>query len=215
MALIAPSILTADFLRLGDELRRAKGADIWHLDIMDGHFVPNLTFGPLVCAAIAQAVAEPVECHLMVERPEDLLARYAEAGVRRLIVHAEATAHLHRVLAQVHHLGCEAGVALNPGTPLSAVTEVADELDLLLVMSVDPGFGGQSFLQSQLDKIARAKRLLPGVAIEVDGGIGPKNARQVVDAGADILVAGSAVFAPGADPALRIAEMRKALHETS
>jgi len=214
VALIAPSILTADFLHLADELRRAQGADVWHLDVMDGHFVPNLTFGPLLCAAIAQGVKEPVECHLMVERPSDLLGRYAEAGARRLIVHAEATAHLHRLVAEVHALGCEAGVALNPGTPLAAVEEVRDDLDLLLIMTVDPGFGGQSLLRGQMEKIRRAREILPGVKIEVDGGIGPANALEVVRAGADILVAGSAVFSPGADPAERIAEMRRALHET-
>ncbi len=215
MALIAPSILTADFLHLGDALAQAKGADVWHLDVMDGHFVPNLTFGPPLCAAIAKAVKEPVECHLMVERPSDLLARYAEAGAQRLIVHAEATVHLHRLLAQIHALGCEAGVALNPGTPLVAAEEVRDELDLLLIMTVDPGFGGQSFLRGQMEKIRRAKEILPGVLIEVDGGIGPVTAPEVVRAGADILVAGSSVFAPGADPAERIAELRRTLHETA
>ncbi len=214
MALIAPSILTADFLHLGDELVRARGADVWHLDIMDGHFVPNLTFGPPLCAAVAKASTVPVECHLMVDRPQDLLARYAEAGARRLVVHAESTPHLHRLLAQVHDLGCEAGVALNPGTPLAAIEEVKDQLDLLLIMTVDPGFGGQSFLRGQIGKIERARQLLPGVLIEVDGGIGPQNAAELVRAGADILVAGSAVFAPGADPALRIEEIRRAVHET-
>ncbi len=214
MALIAPSILTADFLQLGDELRRAQGADIWHLDIMDGHFVPNLTFGPLLCAAVAKASNVPVECHLMVERPQDLLARYAEAGAKRLIVHAETTAHLHRLVGEVHALGCQAGVALNPGTPLAAIEEVRDELDLLLVMTVDPGFGGQSFLRGQIDKIRRARQLLPDALIEVDGGIGPNTAPDVVQAGADVLVAGSAVFAPGADPAERIKEIRRSLHES-
>lgn len=215
MALIAPSILTADFLHLGDQIAQAHGADLWHLDIMDGHFVPNLTFGPPLCAAVTQAAREPVECHLMVESPQDLLPRYAEAGARRLIVHAEATAHLHRLLGQVRALGCEAGVALNPGTPLAAVEEVGDAMDLLLIMTVDPGFGGQSLLPGQLDKLRRAREMFPGLQIEVDGGIGPGNAREVVRAGADILVAGSVVFAPGADPAQRIAELRRAAHETA
>lgn len=215
MALIAPSILTADFLHLGDELGRARGADIWHLDVMDGHFVPNLTFGPPLCAAIAAAVAEPVECHLMVERPQDLLGLYAEAGAKRLIVHAEATAHLHRLLASIHALGCETGVALNPGTPLAAAEEVADEMDLLLVMTVDPGFGGQALLQSQLRKIRRAREMFPSLTIEVDGGVGPRNVREVVRSGADIVVTGSAVFSPGADPAERIEELRQAMHESS
>jgi ribulose-phosphate 3-epimerase len=214
MALIAPSILTADFLRLGDELRRAKGADVWHLDIMDGHFVPNLTFGPLLCAAVAKASEIPVECHLMVERPQELLPRYAEAGARRLIVHAEATPHLHRLIAQIRDLGCEVGVALNPGTPLGVIEEVAADLDLLLIMTVDPGFGGQSFQPRQVEKIRRARELLPKALIEVDGGIGPNTAPEVVRAGADILVAGSAVFAPGADPQERIAEIRRSLHES-
>jgi len=214
MALIAPSILTADFLHLGDELRRARGADLWHLDVMDGHFVPNLSFGPAVCAAVARASDVPAECHLMVERPEDLLAEYARAGARRLIVHAESTRHLHRLLSAVRALGCEAGVALNPATPLAAVEEVAGDIDLLLVMTVDPGFGGQKLLRGQLDKVRRARELMPKVQIEVDGGIGPENARDVVAAGADILVIGSAVFAPGEDPGARLAHIRDAMHET-
>lgn len=210
MALIAPSILTADWLALGRELERARSADIWHLDVMDGHFVPNLTFGPPVVRAIAQAVSQPVECHLMVERPGDLLAAYRDAGAGRLIVHAEATGHLHRLVEEVRRLGCEVGVALNPGTPLEVVQEVAGDLDLLLVMTVDPGFGGQSMILSQLAKIRGARERFPGLRIEVDGGIKEENAGEVVAAGADVLVAGSTIFAPGVDPEKQIVQLRKA-----
>jgi len=215
VALIAPSILTADHLRLGEELARAEGADLWHLDVMDGHFVPNLTFGPDLCRAVVRASRVPVECHLMVERPQDLLGRYAEAGVRRLTVHPETAPHLHRLVAQIHAMGCEAGAALNPGTPLAAVEEVAGELDLLLVMTVDPGFGGQKMIPAALDKVRRAHELWPRLTLEVDGGIDAGNAREAVLAGAAVLVAGSAVFAPGADPAERIAELRRAAHESA
>ncbi len=210
MALIAPSILTADWLDLRGALRSAQGADLLHLDVMDGHFVPNLTFGPPLVAAICREAQRPVECHLMVERPQDLLARYAEAGAGRLIVHAEATAHLHRLVAELRGLGVEAGVALNPGSPLALVEEVAGEIDLLLLMTVDPGFGGQAFLTGQLAKIREAKRRFPHLLIEVDGGVHLENARTVAEAGADILVTGSSVFAKDADPAQRIKQLQQA-----
>ncbi|MDA8343995.1 MAG: ribulose-phosphate 3-epimerase [Thermaerobacter sp.] len=210
MALIAPSILTADWLDLRGALKAARDADIIHLDVMDGHFVPNLTFGPPLVAAICEEAERPVECHLMVERPSDLLARYAEAGAFRLIVHAEATLHLHRLVAESRALGVEVGVALNPGSPLALVEEVAADVDLLLLMTVDPGFGGQSFLTGQLAKIREAKRRFPRLWIEVDGGIHLENARAVCEAGADILVAGSSVFTKDADPAARIEQLRAA-----
>jgi ribulose-phosphate 3-epimerase len=210
LALIAPSILTADWLDLRGALRAARDADIMHLDVMDGHFVPNLSFGPPLVAAICAEAGIPVECHLMVERPGDLLARYAEAGAFRLIVHAEATPHLHRLVDEMHRLGVEAGVALNPGSPLALVEQVAPEVELLLLMTVDPGFGGQSFLTGQLAKIREARLRFPGLRIEVDGGVHLENAHSVAQAGADILVAGSAVFAKDADPAERIAKLREA-----
>jgi len=210
MALIAPSILTADYLRLGEEIARIATADWLHLDVMDGHFVSNLTFGPAFCKAVTGATALPAECHLMVERPQDLLARYAEAGVRRLIVHPESTPHLHRLVQEIHALGCEAGAALNPGTPLSAMQEVAEDLDLLLVMTVNPGFGGQAFLASQLRKVRQAHAAFPDLAIEVDGGVNEDTGPLLVAAGASVLVAGSSVFGPGEDPAERIAALRRA-----
>lgn len=209
MALIAPSILTADWLDLRSALKACAGADILHLDVMDGHFVPNLTFGPPLVAAICREATLPVECHLMVERPGDLLARYAEAGATRLIVHAEATAHLHRLVAEVRRLGVEVGVALNPGSPLALVEEVAGDIDLLLLMTVDPGFGGQAFLTGQLEKISLAKRRFSQLPIEVDGGINDESAASAVQAGATILVTGSSVFRPGADPRARIERLRK------
>ncbi len=210
MALIAPSILTADWLDLRSALAAARGADIIHLDVMDGHFVPNLTFGPPLVGAICREAALPVECHLMVERPSDLLARYVEAGAFRVIVHAEATAHLHRVLAEIRRLGVECGVALNPGSPLGLVEEVAADADLLLLMTVDPGFGGQALLAGQIAKIREAKRRFPALRIEADGGIHRENARSVAEAGADILVTGSSVFSEGVDPADSIAQLRAA-----
>ncbi len=210
MALIAPSILTADWLDLRGALRAASTADIFHLDVMDGHFVPNLTFGPPLVAAVCAETALPVECHLMVERPGDLLGRYAEAGARRLIVHAEATPHLHRLVEEIHRLGAEAGVALNPGSPLALVEEVAGDIELLLVMTVDPGFGGQSLLTSQLRKIREARTRFPDLAIEADGGINAQNAGDVAAAGAGILVTGSSVFARDSNPAERIAQLRAA-----
>lgn len=210
MALIAPSVLTADWLGLRDELRRAAGADVWHLDVMDGHFVPNLTFGPSIVAAIAREVSQPVECHLMVLRPEDLLPRYVEAGASRLIVHAEATGHLHRLLQSAHDLGVEAGVAINPATPLSVVEEVAGDADCLLIMTVNPGFGGQTLIESQLDKVRRARERFPTLQIIVDGGVTVENAGRIAASGADELVTGSSVFHAGADPAQEIARLRSA-----
>lgn len=197
---IAPSVLPADFSRLGDDCRALEkaGADRLQWDVMDGHFVPNLTFGPDVIAANRGVVELPFEAHLMVSNPDALLTRYVEAGCELVIVHAEASVHLHRTLDAIHEAGAQAGVALNPATPLDAVTHVLDLLDLLLVMTVNPGFGGQSYLSSMEPKIARARQLIddhnPSVELEVDGGIKAETVADAVHAGAEVLCAGSALF---------------------
>ena len=197
---IAPSILSADFSRLGDEVRRAEeaGADIIHLDIMDGHFVPNLTFGPIIVKAIRSHTKLPFYVHLMVEKPEDYIERVVEAGGDLVIVHVEACTHLQRVLSMIRDLGARSGVALNPATPLTTIEYVLDDLDLILIMSVNPGFGGQVFIPSVLPKIKRARRrvMKRGLEIEiaVDGGVNVETAPKIVEAGADVLVAGTAVF---------------------
>ena len=197
---IAPSILSADFSRLGDEVRRAEeaGADIIHLDIMDGHFVPNLTFGPIIVKAIRSHTKLPFHVHLMVEKPEDYIERVVEAGGDLVIVHVEACTHLQRVLSMIRDLGARSGVALNPATPLTTIEYVLDDLDLILIMSVNPGFGGQEFIPSVLPKIRRARRRVVKRGLEmeiaVDGGVNVETAPKVVEAGADVLVAGTAVF---------------------
>jgi ribulose-phosphate 3-epimerase len=200
---IVPSVLPADFSRLGDEcvaLEKA-GADRIQWDVMDGQFVPNLTFGPDVIASCRPHTALAFEAHLMVETPERLLSRYVEAGCELLIVHAESTRHLHRALGQIRELGVRAGVAINPATPASAVTQVLDLVDLVLVMTVNPGFGGQDYIATMEPKIAEVRRLLDehapeGIVIdlEVDGGIGPDTVAGAVAAGANALVTGSAIF---------------------
>ena len=197
---IAPSILSADFSRLGDEVRKAEeaGADIIHLDIMDGHFVPNLTFGPIIVKAIRDYTKLPFYVHLMVERPEDYIERVVEAGGDLVIVHVEACTHLQKILSMIRDLGARSGVALNPATPLTTIEYVLDDLDLILIMSVNPGFGGQEFIPSVLPKIRRARRRVVKRGLEmeiaVDGGVNVEIAPKVVEAGADVLVAGTAVF---------------------
>jgi len=197
---IAPSILAADFANLGEEVRAIEqaGADLVHLDVMDGHFVPNLTIGPELIRALRPHAGLPFDVHLMISPVDPLLPAFAEAGADIITVHAEAGPHLHRTIQLIKSLGCRAGVALNPGTPANAVDGVLGEVDLVLVMSVNPGFGGQAFIAATLDKIAalRAKIDATGrdIELEVDGGVNAETAPGCVAAGADVLVAGSAVF---------------------
>ncbi len=200
MIKLAPSILSADFARLGqqiDEVARA-GADYVHVDVMDGHFVPNITIGAPVVAAIRRATTLPLDVHLMIEHPERYVSQFAQAGADIITVHAEASAHLHATIRLIKELGAKAGVSLNPPTPLAVIEEFFPHVDLVLIMSVNPGFGGQSFLPETLPKIADMRKLLNNrelhAELEVDGGINADNAPAIVEAGADILVAGNSIF---------------------
>lgn len=203
--LISPSILSADFARLGEEVRAvdAAGADWIHIDVMDGHFVPNITIGPDVVKALRPHSNKPFDVHLMIAPVDPYLEAFANAGADIITVHPEAGAHVHRTLQAIRALGKKAGVVLNPGTPAEALDNLMDLVDLILVMSVNPGFGGQSFIPSQLTKIARIRKMIESagrpVHLEVDGGVNPATARQCVEAGADVLVAGSATFKGGAE----------------
>jgi ribulose-phosphate 3-epimerase len=198
---LAPSILSADFARLGDEVAalEAAGADWVHVDVMDGHFVPNLTIGPPVVAALRRVTTLPLDVHLMIEAPDRYLDAFADAGATTLTVHQEACVHLHRTVTRIRELGMRPGVALNPMTPLTMLEEVLPYLDLVLIMTVNPGFGGQRYIPTSAARVARLRRELEqrhlwGVEIEVDGGISVETAAEVVEAGAHVLVAGAAVF---------------------
>ena len=198
--MIAPSILSADFTRLGDEIRavEAAGADVIHVDVMDGHFVPNNTIGPLVVRAVRAVTDLPVDVHLMITDPDRYLKDFIDAGADWVTVHVEACVHLHRTLACIKDLGRKAGAVLNPATSLTTLENVLAEVDLVMLMSVNPGFGGQSFIPSAIEKIRRLRQMLdavnPGAGIEVDGGIGPATIGAVAEAGANIFVAGSAIY---------------------
>ncbi|MDX9708963.1 MAG: ribulose-phosphate 3-epimerase [Trichloromonas sp.] len=200
MIKIAPSILSADFSRLGEEIRaiEAGGADYVHVDVMDGHFVPNLTIGPLVVEAARKVTNLPLDVHLMIENPDRYIPDFVKAGADILTVHQETVPHLHRTVQLIRSLGKKAGVSINPATPVAALDLILDDLDLVLVMSVNPGFGGQSFIPSCLGKIAALRRTIAErgleVELEVDGGVKTDNIGRIVAAGADVLVAGSAVF---------------------
>ena len=210
---IVPSILSADFAKLGDEIAmcEAGGADWIHIDVMDGCFVPNLTYGAKVIDTARRCTSLPLDVHLMVVQPEKYFDDFVRAGASGLTIHAEATPHLHRQLTRVRELGCRAGVALNPATPLDAVCEVIPEIDLLLIMTVNPGFGGQEFIPYSVDKIRRARLMLDeagsDAALEVDGGISRETINDVWSAGADTFVAGNAVFS-ARDPKAEIAALR-------
>ena len=200
---LSPSILNADFGRLAEQVREAEaaGADYIHVDVMDGQFVPNITLGPAIIAAIRAATTLPLDVHLMIDEPRRFLPELVEAGAGIMTVHAEAVRHLHATVAAIQEAGVRAGVALNPATPLSAVEEIVDRLDLLLVMTVNPGFGGQQFIPEMLDKVARARTLLDRrgarAELEVDGGVKADNVADVVRHGARVVVAGSAIFVGG------------------
>ena len=199
--LIAPSILAADFARLGEEVETVleAGADIVHFDVMDNHYVPNLTIGPMVCMALRDyGVTAPIDVHLMVQPVDDLIRMFADAGATYITFHPEASQHVDRSLQLVRDLGCKAGLVLNPATNLDAVNWVVDKLDMLLLMSVNPGFGGQKFIPSTLDKLKQARKIIDDsgcdIRLEVDGGVGVANIKEIAAAGADTFVAGSAIF---------------------
>ncbi|MEJ2678812.1 MAG: ribulose-phosphate 3-epimerase [Gemmatimonadota bacterium] len=214
---LAPSILSADFAHLGDAVAEAEagGADWIHVDVMDGHFVPNLTIGPAVVKALRGVTGLPLDVHLMIEAPEKFLDAFAKAGADRVTVHQEACIHLHRTVQHIRERGMKPGVTINPATPADTLSEILPYVDLVLVMSVNPGFGGQSYIPTSTAKIAQVRRMLDerglaGVELEVDGGVSPETAGGVVEAGASVLVAGAAVFKGAGPVAENIAALRRA-----
>lgn len=214
---IVPSILSADLARLGEQVKeaRAAGADRLQVDVMDGRFVPNITFGPLVVEAARRSTRLPIEAHLMIVEPERYLAEFASAGADVIIIHQEAAPHLHRVVQQIHQLGIKAGVAINPATPVVTLEDILGDLDLVLVMTVNPGFGGQKFIESVLPKITRVRQMIVERGrtcdVEVDGGIGAATAPLAVRAGANLLVAGASVFNDKESVAAAIRRLRESL----
>jgi ribulose-phosphate 3-epimerase len=216
---IAPSILSCDFSRLGEEIRAVEegGADWIHVDVMDGHFVPNITIGPVITEGARRATELPLDVHLMIDDPDAYLEAFAAAGADILTVHQEACRHLHRTIQRIRELGMRPGVAINPATPLDSINEVASDIDLLVVMSVNPGFGGQSYIDASSDKLRRARALLDEVRssaeIEVDGGVHAGNAAAIVAAGADVLVAGSAVYGHTDGATAGVRHIRESLRE--
>lgn len=216
MALVVPSVLSADFARLGEQVREAErgGADRIQIDVMDGRFVPNITVGPLVVEAIRRTCSLPLEAHLMIVEPEHFIQDFASAGADIIIVHQEVSVHLHRTIEQIKRTGKKAGVALNPATPLATLQEVLADIDLVLCMTVDPGFGGQAFIRSTLSKVERLRAMIAQRGarcdLEVDGGINSDTVSQAVHAGANVLVAGTAVFGHPAGVAAGIAHLRAA-----
>jgi len=217
---IAPSLLSADFSRLGEEVRAAErgGADLIHIDVMDGHFVPNITMGPLVVSAVRKVTSLPLDVHLMIEQPDRHIEAFVKAGAARISVHVEVLPHMHRTVHYIQSLGAKAGVAINPATPVSAIEEIAADLDHVLVMSVNPGFGGQTFIARSESKLRAVRQLLTRVGsrapIEVDGGIDHSTAPLVAAAGADILVAGQAIFGQP-DPERATRDLRAAVAGTA
>lgn len=217
MIIIEPSLLSADFMRLGEQAREAEaaGAEALQIDVMDGRFVPDITFGAGLVQALRHTVNAFLDVHLMIVEPERHLASFAEAGAGRLVVHQEACPHLHRVLQSIHELGVQAGVAINPATPPNVLDEVLDLLDVIQVMTVNPGFGGQPFIYSQVDKIRRVRDMVReaghSIPIAVDGGISPESAPLVVEAGAMILVAGSSIYSDSGSVAENMAALRESI----
>lgn len=200
MAILAPSILACDFSNLSQQIRLVEmgGADWIHCDVMDGHFVPNLTFGPLIVKAARKATKLPLDVHLMIDNPDNFLEEFAEAGASHILVHFEAVVHLNRTINKIKDLGCKAGVVINPSTPVNFISDVAEYIDQLLIMSVNPGFGGQSFISNSYRKIEEAAKLRNKInakfLIGIDGGVENKNAKQILDAGCDVFVSGSSIF---------------------